>query len=125
MTPGDSSASPLVVTVARGDDVVIAVAGDVDYQGAGTLRDGIASAFDPPPATVTLDMAGLTFIDSTGLSLLVQAWRRGQDSGVPVVVRDAPPFLTSILDITGVAELFARPVSRAASGTASGTAAIA
>jgi anti-anti-sigma factor len=110
--------APLVVDVRDGVDTVVTVRGDLDFPCADVLRMALTAALDRGPATLTVDVERLTFIDSTGLAVLVHAWRRGQEAGVPVALRSAPPFLTSILDITGVGELLARPAARAASDAA-------
>ncbi|SNT45595.1 anti-anti-sigma factor [Asanoa hainanensis] len=99
---------PLVVEV---EDSVVTVRGDLDFPCADILRVALASALDRGPATLTIDVERLTFIDSTGLAVLVHAWRRGQEAGVPVTLRSVPRFLASILDITGVGELLARPAA--------------
>lgn len=101
--------APLMVDVTDGADAVITVRGELDFPCADVLRVALTAALDRAPATLTLDVERLTFIDSTGLAVLVHAWRRGQEAGVPVTLRAVPPFLTSILDITGVGELLARP----------------
>ena len=110
--------APLVVEVADGPDAVVTVRGDLDFPCADALRVALTSALDREPATLTLDVERLTFIDSTGLAVLVHAWRHGQEMGVPVTLRAAPPFLTSLLDITGVGELLARPARPAAADAA-------
>ena len=110
--------APLVVEVQDGDDTVVRVGGDLDFPCADVLRMALTTALDRRPATLTIDVGRLTFIDSTGLAVLVHAWRMGQEGGVPVALRSAPPFLASILDITGVGELLTRPAARAASDAA-------
>ncbi|GIF69733.1 hypothetical protein Ais01nite_77680 [Asanoa ishikariensis] len=106
---------PLVVEVA---DSVVTVRGDLDFPCAEALRVALTSALDRDPATLTVDVERLTFIDSTGLAVLVYAWQRGQEAGVPVVLRSVPRFLTSILDITGVGELMARPAGATTAASA-------
>ncbi|MEV4535479.1 STAS domain-containing protein [Asanoa sp. NPDC049518] len=96
---------PLVVNVA---DSVVTVRGDLDFPCADILRVALTTALDRGPASLTVDVEQLTFIDSTGLAVLVHAWQRGQELGVPVTLRSVPRFLTSILDITGVGELMTR-----------------
>jgi anti-anti-sigma factor len=111
--------APLVVDVEAGVHAVVTVRGDLDFPCAEVLRVATTTALEGSPATLTVDVERLTFIDSTGLAVLVHAWRRGQDAGIPVSLRAVPPFLASILDITGVGELLARPAQAAASDAAS------
>jgi anti-anti-sigma factor len=105
--------APLRVAVDASDPaVVVTVSGDLDYPCADTLRDILDDVLRAGPASVTVDVAGLTFIDSTGLAVLLHAWRAGQESGVPVGLCHEPAFLLTILDLTGIGEILARPVRR-------------
>ncbi|GIF49280.1 anti-anti-sigma factor [Asanoa ferruginea] len=107
-----SQLTPLRVDVEDGvDGPVVTVRGDLDFPCADVLRIALASALDKTPARLTLDVERLTFIDSTGLAALVHAWRRGHEAGIPVTLRAVPPFLASILEITGIGELFTRPAA--------------
>lgn len=56
-----------------------------------------------------LDFQDPHFIDSTGLSVIVHAWREGQQGGTTIQLRETPRFLTTILDMTGVTGLLSRP----------------
>jgi anti-sigma B factor antagonist len=55
------------------DDVRVIVHGDVDIATATPLREELVRAGSSKPAHVTLDAADLAFIDSSGLSALVEA----------------------------------------------------
>lgn len=54
---------------------------------------------------VVIDAAGVTFIDSTGMSILVRLARDGEQRGYPVSVQNAPWMLQELLAITGVDRL--------------------
>ena len=95
---------------ATGPSVVVTVGGDLDYPCADALRETIDEVFQGGATAITVDCGPLTFIDSTGLAVLVHAWRRGLETGVPVRLRHQPPFLVTILDFTGVGELLERPL---------------
>ncbi|MFY1691264.1 STAS domain-containing protein [Plantactinospora sp. WMMB782] len=103
---------PLMIDLNQGEHAVVEVGGDLDFPCAELLRGTLASALDAGPATLTIDVERLTFIDSTGLAVLVYAWSRGRESGIPVTVRSIPPFLSSTLDITGLTELMDRAAER-------------
>ncbi|MFI7079161.1 STAS domain-containing protein [Micromonospora sp. NPDC049903] len=89
---------------------VIRVGGDLAYTTATPLRVEIDRLLGTGPATLVLDFADLQFIDSTGLSVIVHAWREGQQHGSTVELRAVPRFLETILDMTGVTGLLARAV---------------
>ncbi|GGM40003.1 anti-sigma-B factor antagonist [Micromonospora sonchi] len=104
--------APLSVRVDRSDSdaPVIRVGGDLAYLTATPLRAEVDRVLQTGPASLVLDFAELTFIDSTGLGVIVHAWREGQREGVLLRLRSVPRFLTAILDMTGVTGLLARMV---------------
>ncbi|MEU1888002.1 STAS domain-containing protein [Micromonospora sp. WMMD987] len=112
MTHGrNPQAAPLTISTDQSDprSPVIAVAGELTFTTAGPLRTAVDRALDGRPEVLVLDFTGLVFIDSTGLSVIVHAWREGQPAGTLIRLRGTPRFLTTILDMTGVSGLLARP----------------
>ena len=59
--------------VTASDDVRVIVHGEVDIATASRLREEVVEAGASKPPHVTLDAGGLSFIDSSGLSALVEA----------------------------------------------------
>ncbi|RKN51938.1 anti-sigma factor antagonist [Micromonospora costi] len=90
---------------------LIHVGGDLAYTTAAPLREEIDRLLATAPPVIGLDFGDLRFIDSTGLAVIVHAWREGQQAGVSVRLHHVPRFLTAILDLTGVTGLLARPVA--------------
>ena len=71
----------LSVTVRRERGVVIAeVTGDIDISTVGGLRERLLALADGGPPLI-LDLNGVSFIDSTGLGVLVAAARRADTHG--------------------------------------------
>ncbi|GHJ08403.1 hypothetical protein TPA0907_27700 [Micromonospora humidisoli] len=89
---------------------VLSVGGELAYATSRPVRVEVDRLLVERPAVVVFDFSGLTFIDSTGLSVIVHAWREGQRVGTLVRLRAVPRFLTTILDMTGVTGLLARQV---------------
>ncbi|MGV9213078.1 STAS domain-containing protein [Micromonospora sp. RB23] len=106
-------AKPLTTSVDRSDPdtPVIRVGGELAYATAAPLRAEVDRILADAPHAIVLDFADLAFIDSTGLAVIVHAWREGQEVGAAVRLRSVPRFLAAILDITGVATLIGRPPS--------------
>ncbi|RKN48711.1 anti-sigma factor antagonist [Micromonospora endolithica] len=92
------------------DAPVITVGGDLVYTSAAPLHAEVDRILADKPALLVLDFAALEFIDSTGLGVIVHAWREGQQSGTALELRAVPRFLATILDMTGVTGLLARPL---------------
>src|SRR5215204_172479 len=85
---------------------VLAVQGDVDLASSDRLRRALDEALRGS-ADVVIGFAGLTFIDSTGLSALVDAHRKARDAGGVLVIRNPTPMLRRLLDITRLETLLA------------------
>jgi anti-sigma B factor antagonist len=60
---------------------VIALAGEIDLAKAPAIRAGLAPLLDAKPPLLLVDMAGVGFIDSSGIALLVEAFQRQQEHG--------------------------------------------
>lgn len=105
-------ATALNISVDHSDPAapVISVGGDLAFTSSAPLRTEIDRVLATGPAVLVLDFADLLFIDSTGLSVIVHAWREGQQGGTAVRLRATPRFLQTILDMTGVTGLLARPL---------------
>lgn len=103
--------TPLTVSIDDSDPLapLINVAGDLAFTTAAPLRTALDHVLAGRPPAVVLDFGGLLFIDSTGLAVIVHAWREGHQNGTVIRLRSTPRFLATILDITGVAGLLARP----------------
>lgn len=83
---GESAAVPLKVDAERREDaVVLRASGEVDSYTAETLRDSLASAFaDAAGLPVVLDLSGVPFFSSSGLSVLVEYHLIGSEQGTPL-----------------------------------------
>jgi anti-sigma B factor antagonist len=62
-----------VEVIDDGLDVAIHVTGEVDMATAGLLEAQLERAVEGCAGAVTVNMAGVTFLDSTGLSVLLRA----------------------------------------------------
>ncbi|TDC66829.1 anti-sigma factor antagonist [Micromonospora sp. KC207] len=105
-----SEATPLTMSVDLSDPdaPLIRVGGDLAFTTAAPLRREVDRQLAGRPSVLVLDFAGLRFIDSTGLSVIVHAWREGQQCDTAIRLRSTPRFLDTILDMTGVTGLLAR-----------------
>jgi anti-sigma B factor antagonist len=73
-----------VDTHERGDGVAVELNGELDMAGTFMLEprlDELVAA--RPEGGVTFDLRGLSFVDSTGLTILVDRHRRLEEAGVP------------------------------------------
>ncbi len=98
--------------------VVVVVHGEVDMASALGFDALIEEALKASP-NVVFDMAGVTFIDSTGIRSLLFAWREVKDAG-SVTIRNAAPIVKRVIHLAGVDSVIAledEPVAAPDSGT--------
>jgi anti-anti-sigma factor len=74
---------PFVLTSRRdGAEVVVTLVGEFDLSGVTMLDAAVARALEEPGVeALGLDLAGLSFIDSSGLQAVLNALQRVQDAG--------------------------------------------
>jgi anti-sigma B factor antagonist len=108
MTPieqRDVRAGMLTVhTVDEGEARVIRLDGELDLANAGALEEVLDEAFANGTGRVVIDMSALTFIDSTGIALLVTALGRDPEAERLRFVPSAEPAVARVLKLTGVEE---------------------
>jgi anti-sigma B factor antagonist len=87
-----------------GETAVLAITGEVDMASAPGLRDQLQQL---DARNVVIDLSGVTFIDSTGLGVLVAALKRSREAGGHLVLRSPTRATRRVLDITGLSQLVA------------------
>jgi anti-sigma B factor antagonist len=104
---GAEEAPAIAIDVERdGDAAVITVGGELEFGTAAALRSMLIDLSQQGADPVIVDVSGLEFIDSTGLSLLVQAKQRFVSQGRQFVLRRPPHRVVRVLETSGLAELF-------------------
>jgi anti-sigma B factor antagonist len=88
-----------------GETTTLALAGELDLAGVDAARERLAEALAAEPKRVIIDLSELTFIDSTGISLLLSAVKQ-DDAGRLSFVACKASAVRRVFAITGVAELF-------------------
>ncbi|MEU8240520.1 STAS domain-containing protein [Actinoplanes missouriensis] len=84
------------------DEVVIALAGEIDVLTVTELSTVVNELLAEPPSRIMLDMAGVTFCDSQGLGTLVVLSRKAQHAQTVLALANVGDFLMRVLDITGL-----------------------
>ena len=72
----------------EGRALIASVSGELDHHEAKAVMEALEARIDQAlPRQLTLDLKGLTFTDSSGIAVLLRAWRRmGQIQGSMRVV---------------------------------------
>ena|SRR2546430_2125134 len=104
MTAADGGLSTAVSWA--GGQVAVRCSGEIDVETGPELRKALKAALAEGPERITVDLAGVTFCDCTGLGLLVGVRRRAQAAGVEFEVTGVTsPTVAKLIRIFGLAEL--------------------
>jgi anti-sigma B factor antagonist len=115
-----------VSVTASADGVLrVILRGEIDYTNAAGVVDAVRSAVrTSDPSAVRVDMAAVTFLDSSGIAVLVKAMKAARAARADYRVEAPQPKVLEQLRMTGLVELFgveadgARTVGRADDGEA-------
>ena len=88
----------------RGRTAVIAVAGELDLATGPKLEAELRGISPSETELVVVDLRGLEFMDSTGLSIIVRAHQRLTGEGCELGLVRGSPQVQRLLDLTGVAD---------------------
>lgn len=103
---GSADASPSGgISVEHAEELcVVTLWGEVDLtvraEAPELIRDAVGEG-----VPIAVDVDRVTFMDSTGLSALVQLASRARDLGIPVVIRRPSRVVTDLLSLTGADRL--------------------
>ncbi len=82
--------------------LIVCVAGELDQSTAPGLREVLTPNLDDPTQPVLVDLSDCEFIDSTGLSLLVEAKRRLEEHRQRFGVCCPDADVRRLLELTGI-----------------------
>ena len=99
-----------------GQSVVLRLEGELDTATARELRAALATAMAGDASSVVLDLAGLSFIDSTGIAVFLAAAHQAESQGRSFSLRDPGRMVLKVLRLTGVDRLLSVDSSEAQTG---------
>jgi anti-anti-sigma factor len=95
----------LNTTISRAPgEVVLTLVGEIDTLTASTFEAAADAMGADRNVTLVFDMAGVTFMDSTGLTIIAGTLRRLNRVGGRLCIRGASPMTCRLLEITGILE---------------------
>jgi anti-sigma B factor antagonist len=95
------------VSSAEGDVKVVALRGELDFDGAPAFARALEELRADGEREVIVDLSELTFIDSSGISVLVGAARAATAEQGTLVVAAPTPHVQRVFDIVSLSELVA------------------
>jgi anti-anti-sigma factor len=85
---------------------VLEITGDLDYRTATELRAQLSALALQPGQRLVLDLAGMEFCDSSGITALIAARHHADAARADVALAAVPPPTLRVLRIVGLDQIF-------------------
>lgn len=96
---------PLVFS-AQNRNLTVRLTGEIDHHAARQLMQELDREIEQTfPRQMTVDMSGVTFMDSSGIALILRTWRRMKEAGGTMNVIDVPQQAARVLKAAGVQKM--------------------
>lgn len=98
--------TPFQTKLLRHDGVsLVEVTGEIDMHTARELDDALAAALGDKPVRLVVDLSSVGFIDSIGLSVLIQNAKLAEAGGSGFSIVCTEPGLLQVFAITGLSDV--------------------
>jgi len=89
-----------------GDRLNALLTGEIDHHTAGKIRDEIDAAIEfHRPACLVIDFGGVSFMDSSGIGLVMGRYKLMKSIGGTVRVENTPKPLRKVMKLSGLYDL--------------------
>jgi anti-sigma B factor antagonist len=105
-TSSDPPGAAASVTEAAGQRAVVEVSGELDMSTGPALERQLAALVNDGVTDVVLDLSRVSFIDSSGLSVLVVALKRLRSRGGALRLAGCQSPVQTVLDLTALSRVF-------------------
>ncbi len=86
--------------------MLVCLEGDLDHHSAAIIRAGIDDAIlVNRPKTLALDFSGITFMDSSGIGLVMGRYRLMQSLGGEIIMQNLPDNIKKVMRLAGLDKL--------------------
>jgi anti-sigma B factor antagonist len=90
----------------NGDRTVVEVTGEIDVYTAPTLREELSRLIDAEHTDLVVDLTGVSFMDSTGLGVLVGALKKVRTLGGDLQLVIVEEKILKVFRITALTQVF-------------------
>src|SRR5689334_20222844 len=112
---GGQGMPPVVLTMRDTRVLEVLLRGEIDYTNSWPVTEAVRQAIERDrPAAVHVDLREVTFLDSSGIGVLISAMKAARAAGADYRVLAPNPKVLSQLEITGLTELFNVDTQRSA-----------
>jgi anti-anti-sigma factor len=86
-------------------EVKVSLRGELDLASARQIEERFAAIDEQQPSRVVVDLAGLSFIDSSGLRVLLLADARAHERGYALVLLPGQESVQRVFEMTGALDV--------------------
>lgn len=88
------------------ESVVAYLSGEIDHHFASQIRNSIDIAVhENRPSLLVLDFGGVSFMDSSGIGLVMGRYRLVKEYGGKIRLQNTPPHIARVMKLSGVDRL--------------------
>ena len=92
-----------IQTYMESGKLILELVGELDHHAAGEIMTAIESKIDRYlPRDCVLDLKKLTFMDSSGIAVIIKTYKRMQEIGGRTCVDNVPVQPMKVLDASGI-----------------------
>ncbi len=106
--PVASSGSISIIVDHSGSDALVRLNGRIDVDSSPDLRDRLSAILSerPSPRVITVDLAGVPYIETSGIATLVEALRIARHRRAIFCLQGLSGPVLRLFEVTGVLALF-------------------
>jgi len=84
------------------EQAVVTIKGEVDIYSVDQFRKSIEKSINQKTSKIILDCTDLSYIDSTGMGVLIEMRNKTMEMGQKIVMKNPKPNIKKLLSLTGV-----------------------
>ena len=105
-TPDAVNGAFAVEETRNGSTVRLYLRGELDMATRTRVESAVIRAEDSGASVIELDLGGLTFMDSSGVHVALDARHRSREKGHSLVLLEGSESVQRVFELTGTAQLF-------------------
>lgn len=91
MAPASSISNP--------DPDLLVLGGDIDLHASPRVREAAARILERKPPRIFVDLGGVTYMDSSGIAVLIETLQRVQAYGGKLALYSIPPRVRAVFEV--------------------------
>ncbi len=82
------------------------IVGELDLEASANFKDCLFEAIEEKKANIVIDCTNLSFIDSTGLGILIDTYKVIKKDNYTIYIKNPKKNINKLMNITGLNKLF-------------------